>query len=255
MTEQQNKEKEYLLTVSQYMLPNENPFAIRVEEDKELFVISPANTDFLNDLDTISRYKTLFDTVSDLTFKISFSLRNAIETAYSSDVLNEFDLLQIGGESEWSTYYYIENALFRIEALWDILAQIYNVKYALEDDIKNVYHSRIFSNKDRWVNKYWKSGMPDEIKSIMDYFMEDDNTDITESAWKGNYRYVNSLRNDMTHKFSISRSSLSSYAFELKNHPSFIIKRVAECFSVLQGFIWQVCESIMEESPYFKSVT
>ena len=81
MTEQQNKEKEYLLTVSQYMLPNENPFAIRVEEDKELFVISPANTAFLNDLDTISRYKTLFDTVSDLTFKISFSLRNAIETA------------------------------------------------------------------------------------------------------------------------------------------------------------------------------
>ena len=95
MTEQQNKEKEYLLTVSQYMLPNENPFAIRVEEDKELFVISPANTAFLNDLDTISRYKTLFDTVSDLTFKISFSLRNAIETAYSSDVLNEFDLLEL----------------------------------------------------------------------------------------------------------------------------------------------------------------
>lgn len=69
---------------------------------------------------------------------------------------------------------------------------------------------------------------------------------------KGNYTYVNSLRNDMTHKFSISRSAFSGYALKLKSHPSFIIKKVAECFSVLQDFINEACEKIIEQKQLAK---
>jgi hypothetical protein len=252
MTEQETKEKEYLLNVSRCTLPKKNPFVIRVENDKEMFVISPSTSSFANELDKISQYKTLLDTVGDLTTKISFSLQNAIEDTYSDEVLNQFDMLYTGGEKEWSAYYNIENALFRIEALWDILAQIYNIKYSLEKDIKNVYHTHIFSKQDRWIKKYWASGVPSEINAIANYFEEADNTDIIGGMWKGNYRYVNSLRNDMTHKFSISQSAFSSYAFALRSHPSFILKRVSECFSVLQDFIYEACENIMEENEHFE---
>jgi hypothetical protein len=217
-----------------------------------MFVISPSTSDFAKELDEISRYKTLFDTVVDLTTKISFSLQIAIENTYSDEVLEQFDMIHTGGEKEWNAYYNIENALFRIESLWDILAQIYNVRYSLEKDIKNVYHARIFSRQDRWIKKYWSSGVPREIDTIIKYLEEGDNTNITEGMWKGNYSYVNSLRNDMTHKFSISRSAFSSYVFAVRSHPSFILKRVTECFAVLQDFIYEACENIMEENRYYK---
>lgn len=66
--------------------------------------------------------------------------------------------------------------------------------------------------------------------------------------WKGNYKFINSLRNNMTHKFSISKSTMSSYAFEMKHHPSFILKRLCESFSTLQRFIYDVCKVIVEEA-------
>jgi hypothetical protein len=246
LTEQEIQNKEYLLNLSQCTLPKENPFIIYCGDNKEMFVISPADSAFAHELDTLSRYKTLFDTVIDLTSKISYSLKNAIEDTFSDEVLYHFDMIHAGGDNEWNAYYNIENALFRIEALWDILAQIYNVKYSLEKDIKSVYHTRIFSRKERWIKKYWSSGVPSEISTIVKYFEEEDNTEISVGMWQGNYSFVNSLRNDMTHKFSISRSAFSSYAFELKNHPIFILRRVAECFSVLQDFIYEVCENILE---------
>lgn len=244
MTEQEKREKEYLLDISQCKLPSENPFIIRIEDNKEMFVIAPNSSDFSNKLDVISKYRTLFDTVIDLITKISFSLENAVEDTYSDEVQNQFNMIHPGGQKEWNAYYNIENAIFRIEALWDILAQIYNVKFKLEDDIKNVYHKRIFSKQEQWIEKYWKSGVPSEIDLIADYLVEKDDIDITDGMWRGNYSYVNSLRNDMTHKYSISRSAISSYAFTLKNPPSFIIKRVAECFTMLQDFIYEALKKI-----------
>lgn len=246
MEEQNIKEKEYLINISKVTLPQENPFIIHTENNKVISVIS-RNTSPMKELDTVSSYRVLYDTVLDLTIKISYALQKAIEDAYSDEVQHKFDMLHTGGSREWSAYYNIENALFRIEALWDILAQIYNIKYSLEKDIKDVYHSRIFSRKEQWVKKYWKSGMPDAIGLIANYFTEEDDTEVTDGAWKGNYSYVNSLRNNMTHKFSISNSELSSYAFELKEHPSYILKRVTECFSQLQSFIYTACKNILAE--------
>ena len=44
MDKQAIKEKEYLMTVFSDKLPNDNPFIIRVAEDKEMFIISPGET-------------------------------------------------------------------------------------------------------------------------------------------------------------------------------------------------------------------
>lgn len=249
MIKEKNKEKEYLKYIAQCKLSKNNPFVIFCKENgKELFVISSDNsTDDIKKLDMLTKYKVLYDTAIDLVDKISFSLENAIEDTYSEEILNQFDMFQTTSQTEWNIYYNIENALFRLEALWDILAQIYNVLYALEDDIKNVYHSHIFSSHKKWINKYWVNGKPKEIALISNYCNENDDTNIDDGMWKGNYHYVNSLRNNMTHKFSIAKSYISSYTLSIKDHPAYIIKRTAEVFSVLQDFIREVCTKIIIE--------
>ena len=247
MTESQEKQKEYLKNIYRGKLPRENPFIIDLGNGKELFVISPGDNNFARELDIISRYRSLYDIVLDLKGKINFSLDNAIDRAYSDELIESFNVIGPASDDEWFAYYYIENALFRIETMWDILAQIYNIKYELGLDMKQVYHSRIFSSEERFVQKYWKNSVPKEIQSVSDYFNETDNTDISDGMWKGNYKYINDLRNNMTHKIAISQESFSSYSFSFKEPPLYILKRVTEGYAQLEDFIYIACKNIMAE--------
>ena len=65
---------------------------------------------------------------------------------------------------------------------------------------------------------------------------------------KGNYSFINTLRNNMTHKFSISQSNMSSFAFEMKHHPSYILKRLCESFATLQDFLYETFDSILKDT-------
>ncbi len=251
MNESHINEKKYLKNVFKGKLPRSNPFIVSIGDGKEMFVMASGEDCFIKRLDLISQYRSLYDIVLDLKGKISFSLDEAIDKVYSENYIEKYDVMSSSGEIEWFAYYYIENALFRIEALWDILAQIYNIKYSLGLDKKQVYHSRIFSSKESNVSKYWKNGVPNEILKIVGYLDEEDDTDISEGTWKGNYKYVNNLRNDMTHKISISHNSFSNYSLNFKEHPMFILKRVTECYAQLEDFIYEACESIMSENEDF----
>lgn len=248
------KEKEYLQNIYKRRLPRTNPFIMHIGDGKEMFVMASADNAFGKNMDMISQYRSLYDTVLDLKGKISFSLNEAIEKAYSEEVIENFGFTNNVTIEEWYTYYYVENAIFRIEALWDILAQIYNLKYSLEDNKKHVMHSRVFSKKERLINEYWNGSMPSEISEIADYINEENDTSIEDGMWKGNYAYVHSLRNNMTHQISISNNSFSSYAFSFKEPPSYMLKRVTECYAKLEDFIYDACENVMDESEDFKLV-
>jgi hypothetical protein len=194
--EQLIKEKEYLMTVFTDKLPNDNPFIIRVAEDKEMFIISPGANVFGSELNKISQFRDLYSTVLDLRNKIGYSLEKAIEYAYSDEVMENYNTLHTSGNNEWLAYYFIENAMFRVETMWDILAHIYNIKYDLGEPIHKVYHRRIFSNQDNYRKKYWNGNPPQDVQEIIDYINEDDDTD--GEIWKGNYSFINTLRNNIT---------------------------------------------------------
>ena len=131
-----------------------NPFIIRVAEDKEMFIISPGENVFGAEFNKISQFRDLYSTVLDLRNKIGYSLEKAIEYAYSDEVMDNYNMLHTSGNNEWLAYYFIENAMFRVETMWDILAHIYNIKYDLGEPIYKVYHSRIFSNKVRVLQRF-----------------------------------------------------------------------------------------------------
>mgnify|MGYP003437634686 CR=1 FL=1 len=43
------------------------------------------------------------------------------------EVVENYNMLHTSGNNEWLAYYFIENAMFRVETMWDILAHIYNL--------------------------------------------------------------------------------------------------------------------------------
>lgn len=85
--------------------------------------------------------------------------------------------MSLSGENVWFAYYFIENAMFRIEALWDLLAHFYNLKYDLGKEIHEVYHTRIFSSRQSYISSYWNNNPPMEVCKIISYIEEDDDTD------------------------------------------------------------------------------
>ena len=97
-----------------------------IGEDRFLFGIVSAG-DSEAPFGRLMQYKTLYDTLIDLDWKIKFSFDKAIEYAYSEPVQNNFSIFRVETEEERNAYYYIENALFRTSSLWDLLAQFYRL--------------------------------------------------------------------------------------------------------------------------------
>ncbi len=246
MDDRENVEKKYLINSYLVLNPHINPFELSVGNGKRGYFYFPYPSDnpYVKHMEQLTNYQNVYDSIMDLVNYINLSLHNAIELVYSEAVLNSFDFMIISTEEEWQAFYYIENALFRIESLWDMLAQIVNLKYELEKNKRRVYHSKVFDISLK--SKYWKNDIPEEIKKINEYITEVDDTDC-EGCWKGNYKYVSNLRNCMTHNYSIARSSASGYAFEFRHHPSYILKRVVEDYSKVQHFIIDECTHILDD--------
>ncbi|WP_133969604.1 Cthe_2314 family HEPN domain-containing protein [Eubacterium limosum] len=178
--------------------------------------------------------KTLYDTLIDLDWKIKVSFQESIKYTYSDPVQKEFSIIKTDTEEEKLSYYYIENALFRTLTLWDILAQLYRINYDINVPKDRVYHKKIFNPRNIHNEKFKKKAI-----EINNYFEQDDNTDIV-GEWKGNYAFVNSLRNKMTHRNSPNVSVMSDFDLNFKNHPSYQLKRIVEDYAVVSKYIREI---------------
>lgn len=81
----------------------------------------------------------------------------------------EFD---IRGTSHRDAYYYTENMMFRISILWDLLAQIFNKAFDLNEEVDEIHHYIFFQKyqaKSRRRFPYHELA-----KEIYDYFEEED---------------------------------------------------------------------------------
>ena len=172
------KEKEYFNNKLSQVIYNPNRFKVLVGEDRFLFGIVSAG-DSEAPFGRLMQYKTLYDTLIDLDWKIKFSFDKAIEYAYSEPVQNNFSIFRVETEEERNAYYYIENALFRTSSLWDLLAQFYRLFYKLEMPKERVYYKKVFDpslqSSDRFKVK---------ATEINNYLEESDDTDC-EGEWKG----------------------------------------------------------------------
>lgn len=219
---------------------NSNRFKIMIGEDRFLFGVVSAN-DNEAPFGKLMQYKTIYDTLKDLDWKIKLSFNEAIKYAYSEPVINEFSLIKTDSEEEVLAFYYIENALFRTSSLWDMLAQLYRLFYDIDIPKEKVYYKQVFS-----PTKNYRDEFKIKAAEIYNYIEQEDNTNC-EGEWKGNHSFVNELRNKMIHRNSPNVPVMSDFDTNLKNHPVFQLKRIIEDYAVVSQYIKEILDEIEEE--------
>lgn len=235
-----NKEVEYLLSKMNEIYYNENRFRVLIEKDKYIFgVVSAENEPSY--ISKIIQYKTIYETICDLDFKIKLSFKKAIEYAYSTNVQEQFSLLKNSSVEEIYSYYYIENALFRTSSLWDMLAQLYRLYYQINVKPNEVYYNQIFNPKSRYSKNFKK-----KATLISNYLKQEDDTAVN-GEWKGNHKFVNACRNKMTHRNSPNITVLSNFDVNFKHHPTYLLKRIVEDYNVVSKFISDIMDDIEKE--------
>lgn len=242
MSEQIMKEKEYLLGVIRSIHYKDNRFKLMCGDDKYIFgsVSGKAHSE-PSPFSKLMQYKTLYDTLRDLDYKIKISLFNAVEIAYSSSVYNNFSIFAENSNDEKNAYYYIENALFRISSLWDILAQLYRLYYDVKIKTYNVHYNSFFNPKNRINTRFRK-----KARRIYKYLNEKDNTNC-EDKWRGNHRFVKECRDKMIHRNSPNVGTMSDFDINFKNHPVFMLKRIVEDYEKAFVYISEILNIIEKD--------
>lgn len=207
--------------------------------DGKILIGSTSSKDSVSPFSKIMNYKTIYDTIVDLDAKIQYSFKMAIEYAYSD---SEFKLLSAPESmEEILTFYYIENAVFRTSSCWDMLAQLYRLHYDIDIEPDKVYYKRVFNEKNPQYVSF-----KDKAQKISAYINEEDDT-RTDGIWKGNHKYINDFRNQMTHRNSTNITIFSDFDINIKNPPCFLLKRAIEDYFMSYKFIDEILAMIEVE--------
>jgi hypothetical protein len=229
-----NEQKNYLKGLVTAVAYDDDLFTLRLENDNKA-ILGVMGRGTFSGMHKHFEYKTLYDSVIHLDLAVNMSLNLAIDYAYENyeDEYNPFS--QDVSESEMAAIYYIENAVFRTAILWDMLAQLFNVKHNLIADKSKIFY-KSFLKKEL--------GKVDATNAtvITDYLEQDDNTD--NELWQGNHVYISEYRNQMTHRNSPNVNSMSNYACQIRLPARYVLKRVVEDYSKVSEFIKNFIDDI-----------
>ena len=176
--EEMAKELDCIIASLQYP---PNVFTVWCRENSIVFAAFLRNTprakDFFN-------YGVIYNTILDLDKKIKFSIQKALELA-DELVFDKWNPFQSPSNNEYESIYYIENAVFRISTLWDLLAQLFNIHAKLGADLDKIYATQLFHNAQQG-----KHADP-FAKKVYAYMEQEGNSD--SEPWAGNYKYVKDM--------------------------------------------------------------
>ena len=228
--------KDYLKEIVKSIICVPNAFHIHIENGKYIFSMSSKDihaTDYYS-------MSALYDAIVDLDKKIKFSFFEAVKYDLP-ETLTEYEPFSKLSEEEFVAQYHIENMVFRVTALWDILAQVCNVKYHTGLEHNKVYYNRYFTN--------FSSGDKaiDIVKEIKTYIDEKDNFEGDQNPWSGNHAFLNDYRNQMTHRVSPSITSISSFGFSLRPPAMYVLHRITEDYYMVSSFLCRLINEFLEE--------
>lgn len=239
--EQKDKEIEYLLNIINNVQYSKKRFKLTFGDDKYLFgVVSGIQMSTPAPFSKLMQYKTLYDTLRDLDYKIKISFFKAIELAYS-EIFNDFSIFKENSTEQQNTYYFIENALFRTSTLWDLLAQLYRLYYDVNIDVTRVYYNKFFNPEESTNDKF-----KDNAREIFKYINQEDDTEC-EGEWQGNHAFVNKQRNKMTHRNSPNIGVMSDFDINLKVPPAFMLKRIIEDYATVSKYLSEILNIIEKD--------
>lgn len=237
MNENHIKEIEYLNGKISSIKYNEDRFKISFGEGKYVFGATSSIKEG-TPLSKLMQFKTLYDTLFDLDWKIKLSFQEGIKNIYSDAVQYNFNPFTISSEEEMFSYYFIENALFRTSSLWDILAQLYCLYFSVQISTDRIHYKKIFKPNSEFATNFKVAAT-----KINQYINQEDDTDL-DGEWKGNHKFINELRNKMTHRNSPNVTTMSDFDLNLKHHPSFMLKRIVEDYFTVSNYIQEILNDI-----------
>lgn len=228
-------EAKYLYSMIDGINYDPNAFTVWYGDDKIVFgALLHDNADAQN----LFSFTTIYHTILDMDDKIKFSLREAIKWADDEDI-DHWNPISPPSSNESMSIYFTENAVFRTSVLWDMLAQLYNIKAQIGKPIEKVYANQIFHDAQQG-----KRADPFATK-VYCYMTQPD--DLYIEPWGGNYSYVKDFRDKMTHRNSPNISTVSDFAVELRMPMVYVLKRVVEDYSQVSAFIGEIISEILED--------
>lgn len=185
--------------------------------------------------DKLFSYNTIYESILDIDRKIKHSI--LLGTQYAEAPIDDcWKPFESPSDSEWEALYYVENAIFRIAILWDLLAQLFNLKEDLGNPVERIYVEQLFGAQQ-------KKNLNQFAKRVYAYMKETE--DLSSEPWKGNFAYLKEYRNKMTHRYSPSITTISNYAVDLRMPAIYSLYRASEDYKQVSMFIKELLSEIL----------
>lgn len=234
-----DKEAEYFIKILDSIKYTPNIFTITVSEEK---VIIGALTPDEPPIQKFFSIATVYNSIVDVNDKIQFSLRESIKLPEELEQ-KDWNPIKDTNEKEWRSIYYMENAIFRIEILWNLLAQLFNLAKEIGKDNTKIHTKQFFHDCQQGKKA------SEFAKKIYNYMILEDNCDV--EPWEGNYEYVKNYRDKMSHRNSPSLTSFSNYDTAIREPTLYVLKRVVEDYLFVSAYIQELVDEII---PKYKSL-
>ena len=228
--------KAYLTELVESVICVPDAFRIRCGNDNFIFSIQSKNQE-TNDYFAIS---AIYDTICtiDSAIKFAFAEAIAIDLPESLDTYNPFSQI---GEDERIAIYHVENIVFRVSILWDMLAQLCNIIYQTKVDLKKLHCGRYFDAFSKGDKSF------EFAKEVNDYLEEKEDTSIDANPWPGNHAFLANYRNQMTHRVSPFISSISTFGHTLRPPTMYLLHRAVEDYYKVSSFLCRLVNQYLDE--------
>lgn len=148
-----------------------------------------------------------------------------------------------GDDRNKEVYYYTENIMFRLTALWDLLAQLCNSTFQLNEHSDSISYKSFFKK----YSTFKKNHSLNKLSKSVKYYINENDEDSSTDPWRGNHNYVNELRNSFTHRLNPHIFTFHNASFEKSKNenagiifpapPIYEIKRILEDYSKVCKYI------------------
>lgn len=182
----------------------------------------------------------IYDSLCDIDSKIKCALNMALSCNISESLQDYHPLSQVKNE-QFLAMYHTENIVFRVSTLWDLLAQLCNVIYQTGLEPNKIHYWNFFKNHAKG-----NSIIP-ICKEIMDYLEEKEDISADVNPWPGNHAYLNSFRNQMSHRPSPYITSISTLGITLRPPVMYVLHRAIEDYYKVSSFLCQLINSYLSD--------
>ena len=228
--------KEYLIELINAVVYAPNIFRIKISDsDKYIFaIITP-------DVKTTQWYdvSAIYDSVCEIDRQIKYAFSYVIKYDLPT-TLSGYDPFREISEEEYELIYHIENIVFRVSILWDLLAQLCNVIYETGYEKNKVFYNRYFEKYSSGDNEI------EIVKRIKSYIDEEDTSEDI-NHWPGNHAFLNEYRNQIAHRASPNITSVSTFGAIVRPPSMYVLHRAIEDYYMVSSFLYETINKFIDE--------